>query len=39
MSEFEFLDRVTIGQYIPGASPLHRMDPRARLAAALLLLG
>ncbi|TLN21761.1 energy-coupling factor transporter transmembrane protein EcfT, partial [bacterium] len=36
---FEFLDRVTIGQYIPGVSPLHRMDPRARLAAALLLLG
>lgn len=39
MSEFEFLSRVTIGQYIPGASPLHRMDPRARLLAALLLLG
>ena len=38
MSEFEFLDRVTIGQYVPGVSPLHRMDPRARLIAALLLL-
>lgn len=39
MSEFEFLSRVTIGQYVPGVSPLHRMDPRARLLAALLLLG
>jgi len=38
VSEFEFLDRVTIGQYVPGVSPLHRMDPRARLIAALLLL-
>lgn len=39
MSEFEFLDHVTIGQYIPGVSLLHRMDPRARLLVALLLLG
>jgi energy-coupling factor transport system permease protein len=39
MSEFEFLSRVTIGQYIPGTSALHRMDPRARLLAAILLLG
>ena len=39
MSDFEFLDRVTIGQYIPGISLLHRMDPRARLLVALLLLG
>ena len=31
MSQFEFLRAVNIGQYLPTASPLHRLDPRARL--------
>ncbi len=35
MSEFDFLGQVTIGQYLPGDSPLHRMDPRAKLLMAL----
>ncbi len=40
MSEFEFLRNVTIGQYLPGDSPLHRLDPRARLVmAAVLVIG
>ena len=37
MAEFEILRNVTIGQYIPADSPVHRMDPRAKLLAALLL--
>ncbi len=39
MSEFEFLRDVTIGQYLPTNSPLHRLDPRAKLAmiAALMI--
>jgi energy-coupling factor transport system permease protein len=36
-SEFELLGRITIGQYLPTASPLHRLDPRAKLLMALLL--
>ena len=31
MSRFEFLRSVPIGQYLPVDSPLHRLDPRARL--------
>jgi len=31
MSEFEFLRDVTIGQYLPTGSALHRLDPRAKL--------
>jgi len=31
MSQFEFLRSVNIGQYLPIASPLHRLDGRARL--------
>lgn len=37
MSDFEFLRNITIGQYIPAESPLHRMDPRAKLLGALFL--
>lgn len=33
MNQFEFLSRVTIGQYLPLDSPIHRLDPRARLLA------
>ena len=31
MSEFEFLRNVTIGQYIPTNSFVHRLDPRAKI--------
>jgi energy-coupling factor transport system permease protein len=37
-SEFEFLGRVTIGQYLPTASVVHRLDPRAKLLIILLLI-
>lgn len=36
-SDFEILRNVTIGQYIPADSPIHRMDPRAKLLAVLFL--
>lgn len=36
-SDFEILRNVTIGQYIPVDSPVHRMDPRAKLLVTLLL--
>ena len=29
---------VTIGQYIPAASPVHRLDPRTKIAAVTLLM-
>lgn len=32
MENFEFLRNVTIGQYLPGDSLVHRLDPRAKLA-------
>ncbi len=38
MSEFEFARLVPLGQYWPTDSLLHRLDPRARLLGALLLL-
>lgn len=37
-SEFELVGRVTIGQYLPTASALHRLDPRAKLVMVLLLI-
>ncbi|KJS14359.1 MAG: hypothetical protein VR67_00250 [Peptococcaceae bacterium BRH_c8a] len=30
------LSGITMGQYLPGRSPVHRMDPRAKLLAAAL---
>lgn len=36
MSEFELLRNITIGQYLPAESFLHRMDPRAKIVATLL---
>ena len=36
-SEFEFLRNITIGQYIPTGSPIHRLDPRAKIVAGGLL--
>lgn len=32
-NEFELLRNVTVGQYIPTGSPIHRLDPRAKLLA------
>jgi energy-coupling factor transport system permease protein len=40
MQNFELLRNVTIGQYIPTGSAVHRLDPRAKiLAATFLILG
>lgn len=36
-SEFELLRTVTLGQYLPTGSVLHRADPRVKLAAGMLL--
>jgi energy-coupling factor transport system permease protein len=38
MNEFEFQRFVTIGQYLPTGSVIHRLDPRVRLVAGTLLL-
>jgi energy-coupling factor transport system permease protein len=35
MSEFELLRNITIGQYLPTGSYLHRLDPRAKILAAI----
>lgn len=35
--EFDILRNITIGQYIPAESPVHRLDPRAKLLAVLAL--
>jgi energy-coupling factor transport system permease protein len=35
--EFELLGRMTIGQYLPTDSPIHRLDARAKLLMGLLL--
>jgi len=38
MSQFEYLRSVSIGLYLPLASPLHRLDPRAKLLAYVMLI-
>lgn len=38
MDEFEFLRDITIGQYLPVRSPIHLLDPRAKLLIFLALL-
>ncbi len=38
MNDFEFQRYVTIGQYLPTASSIHRLDPRTRLIGGGLLL-
>jgi len=35
--EFELLRNITIGQYIPTNSVVHRLDPRAKILSAILL--
>lgn len=37
-NEFELLRNVTVGQYIPTGSVVHRLDPRAKIIAALILI-
>lgn len=37
MEDFEFLRYVTIGQYLPGDSVVHRLDPRTKLSVFLFL--
>jgi len=37
MSQFEFMRSIPIGQYLPVASPIHRLDPRARILGFLML--
>jgi energy-coupling factor transport system permease protein len=37
MEDFELLKYVTIGQYLPGASIVHRLDPRTKLSVFLFL--
>ncbi len=39
MNEFELLRNITIGQYLPTGSYLHRMDPRAKIVAAIFVTG
>ena len=37
MEDFEFLRNITIGQYLPGDSLVHRLDPRTKLTIMILL--
>ena len=39
MSNFEFSRNLSIGQYLPLNSIIHRLDPRARLLSAIFILG
>lgn len=38
MENFELLRNITIGQYLPTGSVVHRLDPRAKILAGLCLL-
>jgi len=38
MNQFDFLQKATIGQYIPADSLLHRIDPRAKIIGFGLLI-
>ena len=38
MENFELLRNVTIGQYLPTGSVIHRLDPRAKILAGLFLI-
>lgn len=35
MEDFEFLRNVTVGQYLPGDSLVHRLDPRTKISVML----
>ncbi|HUV16166.1 MAG TPA: energy-coupling factor transporter transmembrane component T [Pelolinea sp.] len=38
MSDFEYLRRITIGQYLPLGSTIHQIDPRSKLAGFSLII-
>jgi energy-coupling factor transport system permease protein len=38
VDEFEFSRSITIGQYIPGDSYIHRLDPRAKIIAFIVII-
>jgi energy-coupling factor transport system permease protein len=38
MQDLAFLRHVTIGQYLPGESVIHRLDPRVKITTVLLLI-
>ena len=38
MQDFELMRNVTIGQYIPTGSVIHRLDPRTKILAAIFLI-
>ena len=38
MNQFEYLDRVSFGQYLPTGSILHRMDPRSKILVYVILI-
>ena len=37
MEDFEFLRNITIGQYLPGDSVIHRLDPRTKISIFLFI--
>ena len=37
MEDFEFLRHITVGQYLPGDSIIHRLDPRTKLSIFLFI--
>ena len=37
MEDFDFLRNITIGQYLPGESLVHRLDPRTKITVLLLI--
>jgi len=37
MENFEFLRNVTVGQYLPGDSVIHRLDPRTKISVFLFM--
>lgn len=37
MEDFEFLRNITIGQYLPGDSLIHRLDPRTKISVFLFI--
>jgi energy-coupling factor transport system permease protein len=38
MSEFEYLSKIALGQYLPANSPIHRLNPGIKLAGYILLI-
>jgi energy-coupling factor transport system permease protein len=37
MEDFEFLRNITVGQYLPGNSLIHRLDPRTKISVFLFI--